>query len=143
MTLYFNRTLKKIFEDEEAKAYFYNSFFEQYDLNLSKCQYIHLHDETIRERNQSTTIFFKENQIIVFKARLFGMDYFPGDGYEIEIYLKKDIKSIKIASDNQYNPTYTFKIGFEKDIVEFTVKEQYRQNSDCKQAIKFLTEYLK
>ena len=32
---------------------------------------------------------------------------------------------------------------FEKDIVEFTVKEQYRQNSDCKQAIKFLTEYLK
>lgn len=34
MILYFNRTLKKIFEDEEAKAYFYNSFFEQYDLNL-------------------------------------------------------------------------------------------------------------
>ena len=143
MTLYFNRTLKKIFEDEEAKDYFYNSFFEQYDLNLSKCQYIHLHDETIREGYQSTTIFFKENQIIVFKARLFGMDYVPDDGYEIEIYLKKDIKLIKIASDNQYNPTYTFKIGFEKDIVEFTVKEQHRQNSDCKQAIKFLTEYLK
>lgn len=71
------------------------------------------------------------------------MEYVPDDGYEIEIYLEKDIKSIKIASDNQYNPTYTFKIGFEKDIVEFTVKEQHRQNSDCKQAIKFLTEYLK
>lgn len=65
MTLYFNRTLKKIFEDEEAKAYFYNSFFEQYDLNLSKCQYIYLHDETIREGYQSTTIFFKENQRLI------------------------------------------------------------------------------
>jgi hypothetical protein len=85
----------------------------------------------------------KEEQIIVFKAILFGSNYLPDDGYEIEIYLKKDIKSIKITSDSQYNPTYTFKIGFEKDIIEFTVKEQRRQNSDCKQTVKFLTEYWK
>lgn len=71
------------------------------------------------------------------------MDYIPDDGYEIEIYLRKDIKSIKITSDSQYNSTYIFKIGFEKDIIEFTVKEQHRQNSDCKQTVKFLTEYCK
>lgn len=143
MTLYFNRTLRKIFDDEDAKAYFYNAFFEEYNIDLLKCKYIHLHDDAIRERYQSTTIFLKEDQIIVFKARLFGMDYVPDDGYEIEIYLKKDIKSIKITSDSQYNPTYTFKIVFEKDIIEFTVKEQRRQNSDCKQTVKFLTEYWK
>lgn len=143
MTLYFNRTLKKIFDDEEAKAYFYNAFFEEYNIDLLKCKYIHLHDDAITERYQSTTIFLKEDQIIVFKARLFGMDYVPDDGYEIEIYLKKDIKSIKIISDSLYYPTYTFKISFEKDILEFTVKEQHRQNSDCKQTIKFLTEYWK
>ena len=143
MTLYFNRTLRKIFDDEDAKAYFYNAFFEEYNIDLLKCKYIHLHDDAIRERYQSTTIFLKEDQIIVFKARLFGMDYVPDDGYEIEIYLKKDIKSIKITSDSQYNPTYTFKIGFEKDIIDFTVKEQRHQNSDCKQTVKFLTEYWK
>lgn len=143
MTLYFNRTLRKIFDDEDAKAYFYNAFFEEYNIDLLKCKYIHLHDDAIRERYQSTTIFLKEDQIIVFKARLFGMDYVPDDGYEIEIYLKKDIKSIKITSDSLYYPTYTFKIVFEKDIIEFTVKEQQRQNSDCKQTIKFLTEYWK
>ena len=143
MTLYFNRTLKKIFDDEDAKAYFYNAFFEEYNIDLLKCKYIHLHDDAVRERYQCTTIFLKEDQIIVFKARLFGMDYVPDDGYEIEIYLKKDIKSIKITSDSQYNPTYTFKISFEKDIIEFTVKEQHRQNSDCKQTVKFLTEYWK
>lgn len=48
MTLYFNRTLRKIFDDEEAKAYFYNAFFEEYNIDLAKCKYIHLHDDTIR-----------------------------------------------------------------------------------------------
>ena len=143
MTLYFNRTLRKIFDDEDAKAYFYNAFFEEYNIDLLKCKYIHLHDDDVKGPYRSTTIFFKEEQIIVFKAILFGSNYLPDDGYEIEIYLKKDIKSIKITSDSQYNPTYTFKIVFEKDIIEFTVKEQRRQNSDCKQTVKFLTEYWK
>lgn len=143
MTLYFNRTLRNIFDDEEAKEYFYNAFFEEYDIDLSKCKYIHLHDNTIREAYQSTTIFFKEEQILVYKACLFESDYVPEDGYEMDIYLRKDIKAIKITNDSQYNPTYTFKIRFEKDIIEFTVKEQHRQNSDCKQTIRFLTEYWK
>lgn len=143
MTLYFNRTLRKIFDDEDAKACFYNAFFEEYNIDLLKFKYIHLHDDDAKGPYRSTTIFFKEEQIIVFKAILFGSNYLPDDGYEIEIYLKKDIKSIKITSDSQYNPTYTFKIGFEKDILEYTVKEQQRQNSDCKQTIKFLTEYWK
>ena len=91
MTLYFNRTLRKIFDDEDAKAYFYNAFFEEYNIDLLKCKYTHLHDDDVKGPYRSTTIFFKEEQIIVFKAILFGSNYLPDDGYEIEIYLKKDI----------------------------------------------------
>ena len=142
MTLYFNRTLRKIFEDYDSKVEFYDTFFADYHIDLTKCKYIHLYDETMSEKYFSTTIFFVDERIIVFKAEL--LDYYiPSNGYDVEIYLRKDIKSLKVTSDNQYNPTFTFKISFDKDIIEFTVKEQHRYNSDCKQTVKFLAEYWK
>lgn len=142
MILYFNRTRNKFIENDVTRVDFYNSFFYDYNIDLTKCKFIHLYDDSLKDNYRSTIIFFQDNKIIIFKADLFE-DFIPYQGYEVGIYLKKDIKSIKITSDNQYDPTYTFKIGFEKDIVEFTVKEQHSQNSDCKQATKFLTEYLK
>ena len=54
---------------------------------------------------------------------------------------KSQMHGIVVARN--YIQKIPFKIGFEKDSVEFTVKEQHSQNSDCKQATKFLTEYLK
>lgn len=143
MRLYFNRTHNNFFNKPMPKEEFYDAFFEEYNINFDDCNYIHLHDQDSKEQYLSTTLFFTNERIIVFNARLVGVEYSPYTGYEVEIYSQKDIKSIKVSCDCQYNPTYSIKIILEKEIIEFTAMEQHCQNGDCKQAVKFLSGLLK
>lgn len=44
MKLYFDRTPYDIFENESSMVQFYDAFFQQYNIDLTKSNYIHLYD---------------------------------------------------------------------------------------------------
>lgn len=140
MRLYFNRTPYDIFENESSKMQFYDSFFEQYNIDLAESNYIHLYDNEKRGEYVSKTIFFQGNRIIVYDAELYE-DYIPYRGYNVALYYKNSIKSIKINCDVQYNSTYNIKIDLENEKIEFSATEQYHRNDDCKKAVGFLSRY--
>ena len=140
MKLYFDRTPYDIFENESSMVQFYDAFFQQYNIDLTKSNYIHLYDNEKRGHYISKTIFFQDNRIIVYDAELYE-DYIPYSGYNVAVYYKNNIKLIKINCDVQYNSTYNIKIDLEKEQIEFNATEQYHKNDDCKKAVEFLSRY--
>lgn len=59
MKLYFDRTPYDIFENESSMVQFYDAFFQQYNIDLTKSNYIHLYDNEKRGITYPRQSFFK------------------------------------------------------------------------------------
>ena len=85
------------------------------------------------------TIFFSNNKIIIFESQLLRDDKTPYKDYTIEIYDKKDIKSIKITCDGNYLANYKIIINLDGTDLDLDIKTENYNEHDCKQAIQFLS----
>ena len=139
MKFYFNRTRFNIFDDPYASEAFYKNFFETYNIGTDNLNYLHFYDESVHELYKQKTIFFSKNKIIIFDAQLVREYKTPFKAYSIEIYDKKDIKSIKINCDGCYLDNYKIIITLYGTDLDFDIKTENYNEHDCKQAIQFLS----
>lgn len=138
MKVCFNRTYNDIFEKMSGQEDFYNSFFDEYNINLENSTYIHLYEYSGDNKYITKTIFVCNDRVVVWDAILEGSNFVPYTPFTVNVYKKNNIKALKISNNNQWNPTYEVKIVFDNAEIDFVATEHSRKNADCKKVIKFL-----